>query len=227
MGSVRGVSGCGSGLLAVVLLCTAHWALGRPAQAAASDTALSGCPSVEQSLARWSAAESWVLRKVRLGQLANLKDYADKVSKDEGRPPRTGDRHISGAFLGWLLTDGMPAECLARKSIQVHNAFVNGTVDLEDADVPHLVELTGDLPERDGTATNYTCRFRIPMPEVPPGDTLLRHKIPISFNISKSRFQWGLKLQGCAFEGRVYLDEAEIGKDLTIRDSRFTHPRES
>ncbi len=79
-----------------------------------------------------SGSERWILQKVGAGEVADLKEHFGEEEQL---------RQVRAGFLVKLLTEGGPGVKIPYQGVRISQAIITGTLDLENAEVEHWLEL--------------------------------------------------------------------------------------
>jgi uncharacterized protein YjbI with pentapeptide repeats len=152
-------------------------------------------------------AEEWILERVALGEIANLKDQF----------PNEADRVISAKFLEKLLTNSLEAVEVHRQGVRITHAVLIEPIDLENAEIPHETWLDN-------------CRFENKV-------NLSQSRISKSLSFDESSFSTadfnGMKVdyasffRKASFAGPVDFSGAEIMRNFEADEAQFTNPEQA
>ena len=146
-----------------------------------------------------SSSERWIVQKIAAGEDADLKEH---FGEDEQL------RQVRAGFLMKLLTEGFPKLKIPYQGIRISQAIVTGTLDLENAEVNHWLELLdcrfqGEINLRDSF---FKKGLTLSRSQFTRKVEMQRLRVALSANFSESVFQGPLDLWRAQISGVMLAD---------------------
>jgi uncharacterized protein YjbI with pentapeptide repeats len=180
----------------------------------------------------WTPQEKFVWERVAAGKIADF-NTADGYGGDldpkkpEGWPD---NRVLRSAFLETILLEELYRRNLSRRGVTISGARFIETIDLEGAELQHLLVLFASLIEKDANLRRVKSKYPIGLSHSKIVGTLQTNGLDLDasllmrdgefaeVDLSSTRIGGQLALEGSKITGKLNMNGLRVGRDLVMRN---------